>query len=218
VEDLFITRRIRTETIFMGPRTPPIPDLTRELVVDGVLAVVFLSRHLQDRRKLTMQTFQRNPNDPGAIKWDEYKEIEIPIAVDLVVAMKRGPLSAAAAAPQPPAFPGYPPQYPPAAAAQHVASAPALPAGVNPNLANIIGSMNPATLQKVFGALAQQQQPPLPVAPQQTYGYQPQAPPQTGFGGLQGFGGQRPPPAQGSAPTQQVQDIMAQLAALSKKQ
>ena len=156
-----------------------------------------------------MQTFQRNPNDPGAIKWDEYKEIEIPIAVDLVLAMKRGPIQQPPP-PQPPAaYPGYPPQYPPAAA-------PALPAGVNPNLANIIGSMNPATLQKVFGALAQQQPP--PVAQQPAYGYQQPPAAQLGMGGLQGFGGQqRPPPTHGPAPTQQVQDIMAQLAALSKK-
>jgi len=205
VEDLFGDRRIRTETIFTGPRTPPIPDLIRELVLDGALAVVFLSRHLQDRRRLTMQTFQRNPTDPGAIKWDEYKEIEIPIAVDLVIAMKRGPLSAPVQ--QQPPYPAYPPQYPPAPVA------PALPTGVNPNLANIIGSMNPTTLQKVFGALAQQQPPP-PVMPQPAYGYQPM---QGGLAGLQGFGGQRPP-APGPAPTQQVQDIMAQLAALSKKQ
>jgi len=73
--------------------------------------------------------------------------------------------------------------------------------------------MNPTTLQKVFGALAQQQPPP-PVMPQPAYGYQPM---QGGLAGLQGFGGQRPP-APGRRPTQQVQDIMAQLAALSKKQ
>ena len=77
--------------------------------------------------------------------------------------------------------------------------------------------MNPAALQKVFGAIAQQP-PPAAVAPAPTYGgYTNQA-----VGGiqgvlgqgsvLQGYGGQRP-----AQPTQQVQDIMAQLAALSRK-
>jgi hypothetical protein len=69
VEDLFEDRRIRTDTVFVSPRAS-IPDLTRQMVVDGVLAVVFLSRQLQERRRVSMQTFQRNPADPGAIKWD----------------------------------------------------------------------------------------------------------------------------------------------------
>jgi hypothetical protein len=157
-----------------------------------------------------MQTFQRNPNDPGAIKWDEYNEIDIPVAVDLVIAMKNASLPV-----QQPAFPTYPPQqfpqqpFPP--------QQPALPAGVNPNLANIIGSMGPAALQKVFGAIAQQ-----PVAAPQYQGYNP--PPNPGLAGLLGqnptlggYGMQPPRPAQTGPPTQQVQDIMAQLAALSKK-
>jgi ABC-type cobalamin/Fe3+-siderophores transport system ATPase subunit len=94
---------------------------------------------------------------------------------------------------------GYPPQqFPPQ-------PQPAPPAGVNPNLANIIGGLNPAALQKVLGAIAQQPPPPA------TYPAYNQAPiGQTPV--LQGFGGQRQP-----QPTQQVQDIMAQLAALSRK-
>ena len=119
--------------------------------------------------------------------------------MDLVAALKRG-----APAPQQPAFVGYPPQtYPPAQ------PQPLLPGGVNPNLANIIGNMSPAALQKVFSAMAQQ-------PPQTTYsGYNQPAVPgllAQGTPVLQGFGGQTQP-----QPTQQVQDIMAQLAALSKK-
>jgi nuclear polyadenylated RNA-binding protein 3 len=197
VEDMFEDRRIRTDTVFVTPRAS-VPDLTRQMVLEGAIAVVFLSRQLQDRRKISMQTFQRNPIDPGAIKWDEYNEIDIPIAVDLVAALKRGPPPVQ----QPPPFTGYPTQYPPQP------PQPTLPAGVNPNLANIIGSMNPAALQKVFGVIAQQ-------PPAAAYGgyNQPAVPGLLGQGSvLQGFGGQRAP-----QPTQQVQDIMAQLAALSKK-
>jgi hypothetical protein len=69
VEDMFEDRRIRTDIVYVTPRAS-IPDLTRQMVLDGALAVVFLSRPLQDRRKVSMQTFQRNPADPGAIKWD----------------------------------------------------------------------------------------------------------------------------------------------------
>ena len=130
--------------------------------------------------------------------FSEYNEIDIPVAVDLVAAIKRGPSQPQAQ------FQGYPPPVYPA---QH--SQPP-PTGVNPNLANIIGGMDPAALQKVLGAIAQQAPPPA------TYpGYnQSTAPPLLGQTGpvLQGFGGQRQPQT-----TQQVQDIMAQLAALSKK-
>jgi hypothetical protein len=134
----------------------------------------------------------------------EYNEIDIPVAVDLVTALKRGPIPAPAA--PPPAYGGYPPQQfapqlpqPPRPAA--------LPPGVNPNLANIIGGMDPAALQKVFGAIAQQ-----PPPPATTYGGYNQGPMMGQGPVLQGYGGQRPP-----QPTQQVQDIMAQLAALTKK-
>jgi hypothetical protein len=208
---MFEDRRIRTDTVFVSPRAS-IQEITKQMVLDGVLAVVYLSRQLQDRRKISMQTFQRNPADPASIKWDgtlfippqltylEYNEIEIPVAVDLVATLKRGPI---AAPPPAPMYGGYPPQhYPP----QQPPPQPAFPAGVNPNLANIIGGMNPAALQKVLGAIAQQ--PP----PATTYGgYNPV--PTMGQGPvLQGFGGQRQP-----QPTQQVQDIMAQLAAMTKK-
>jgi len=189
------------------------------MVVDGVLAVVFLSRPLQDRRKISMQTFQRNPVDPASIKWDgtllnpfqltclEYNEIDIPVAVDLVATLKRGPIPAPA-----PIYSGYPPQqYPPQQHPQQYPPQqppqPAFPTGVNPNLANIIGGMNPAALQKVLGAIAQQ---PPPAAT--TYGGYNQAPAMGQGPMLQGFGGQRQ-----AQPTQQIQDIMAQLSALAKK-
>ena len=76
VENMFEDRRIRTDVIPVSPRAS-IPDLTRQLVLDGVLAVVFLSRHLQERRKISMQTFQRNSADPGAIKWDGSTPFEL---------------------------------------------------------------------------------------------------------------------------------------------
>lgn len=76
--------------------------------------------------------------------------------------------------------------------------------------------MNPSALQKVFGAIAQQP-PPVTAAPPTYGGYGTQT--AGGVQGvlgqgnvLQGYGGQRP-----AQPTQQVQDIMAQLAALSRK-
>jgi nuclear polyadenylated RNA-binding protein 3 len=209
VEDMFNDKRIRTEIIFVSPRAS-IPDITRQMVVDGALAVISLTRQLQERRKITMQTFQRNPNDPGAIKWDEYNEIDIPVAVDLVLAMKTASLPV-----QQPAFPVFPPQQFPQQQFPLQQSAP--PGGVNPNLANIIGSMGPAALQKVFGAIAQQ-----PIATPQYHGYN--QPPNQGLAGLLGqnpalggYGMQPPRAAQAGPPAQQVQDIMAQLTALSKK-
>lgn len=220
VEDSFQDRHLRTDVIFLNPRSS-VPELTRQLVVDGFTGVVSVSRPLQERRKVSLQTFQRNPADPGAVKWNgiltprntrvtwaEYNEIDIPAAVDLVLNVKRGP--APLPAPQPPyagsPYAGYAPQAPYAAAS-------AAPAGVNPNLANIIGSLNPAALKQVFGAISQQ-----PPPAQLGYaGYNQPAPTgaptgPAGYGGT--YGGSRPGTTQ---PTQQIQDIMAQLAAFSKK-
>lgn len=68
VEGMF-EGRFRIDTMFLSPRAS-IPDITRQFVVDGVLAIVSLSRPLQDRRRVALQTFQRNTGDPGAVKWD----------------------------------------------------------------------------------------------------------------------------------------------------
>jgi len=211
VEDSFEDRHLTTDVIFLNPRSS-VPDLTRQLVLDGVIGVVSLSRQLQERRKVSIQTFQRNPADPGAVKWNEYNEIDIPTAIDLVLNIKRGPPPSMAAAPPGPPFSGYPPTqpYPPAVA-------PVAPTGVNPNLANIIGSLNPAALKQVFSAISQQP----PLTQQTAYaGFnqpaptQPAGPPVPGGYPAYNTGSQRPGTQQ---PTQQIQDIMAQLAAFSKK-
>lgn len=104
----------------------------------------------------------------------EYNEIDVPMAIDLVLAIKRGRL------PQTTPATRYPPQQ-----YQQAPQPPTLPSGVNPNLANIIGSMDPTALQRVLGAIAQQP------TPQSYGGYnQPGVQGSVGQPALQGFGGQ----------------------------
>ncbi|ODQ56588.1 hypothetical protein SAICODRAFT_28666 [Saitoella complicata NRRL Y-17804] len=203
--DAAFAAQFRTHTLSLSPRLP-VDEVIRQMVVEGVDAVVILNRNLQYRNKISLQCFDRRGG--ANVKFEEYADVDINVGVALVQRLKQ----AAAAVAAPPAMGyGMPPPvgYPPIAA-------PPVAAAPGANLANIISSLDPAALQNVIGALAKAQQPgAAPVAP----GYPPAGLP-AGFAmpGYPGAGAPGPGPATQGAPTQQVQDIMAQLARLQGRQ
>ncbi|BFZ59038.1 nuclear polyadenylated RNA-binding protein 3 [Saitoella coloradoensis] len=213
--DAAFAAQFRTHTLSLSPRLP-VDEVIRQMVVEGVDAVVILNRNLQYRNKISLQCFDRRGG--ANVKFEEYADVDINVGVALVQRLKQAAVAAHPAMAMQPAGYGMPPPvgigYPPVAAPPPAAAAAAAPGA---NLASIISSLDPAALQNVIGALAKAQQPgAAPVAPP---GY-PSAGLPAGFAmpGYPGAGAPGPaPPAQG-APTQQVQDIMAQLARLQGRQ
>lgn len=224
VEGEMRARGIRTEVMLLSPRIS-LAAVIRRQILEGVLAVAQLNRRSQDTSKIPLQVFDRT-GGANNVRFDEYQDLEPKIAAELVLRAKQTQ--------SPPAPPIYAqPQLP----TQPTYQTPTTTAPV-PNLANLVGQLDNATLQKLLGTLnavapapqvAPSANPPLDLAgilgglgqqqPQQHSIYQSQAQPQNTYASLANnenlasLLGKIPAQAQPQGQSaQQVQNIMAQLA------
>ncbi|KAI9822115.1 MAG: hypothetical protein M1832_003117 [Thelocarpon impressellum] len=172
VEKTFVDRGIQTDVLFLTPRLP-LGAVIRRQILEGVQAVARLSRESQMSVKIPLQVFDRRGGVDN-VRFDEYEGLDPPIAAELVVRAKQthgAPSQAQYNAPAP-AYqaPPYGQSYaPPAAQPAPPANAPAAAASASaPNIANLITSLDGATLQKLIGALQQQTPQPQQQAAQQT--------------------------------------------------
>lgn len=217
-------RGLKTDVMLVNPRHP-IDAVIRRQIIEGVLAVTQLTRRSQDTSKIPLQVFDRKGGADN-VRFDEYQDLEPKIAAELVLRAKQT---------QAPIPPYQQPQF----AAGQSYQQPQAAVAAAPNLANLVGSLDNATLQQLLGTLnaapvAHQNAPPaaLPIDLSAILGglTQPQPPqqqhnmyqvPQTSNGyapvsndalaSLLGNTAQvQSQPQQQSA--QQVQNIMAQLA------
>jgi nuclear polyadenylated RNA-binding protein 3 len=204
-------RGVKVEIMFLSPRLS-LEAVIRRQILEGVIAVAQLTRQSQNMSKIPLQVFDRTGGADN-VRFDEYQDLEPRIAAERVLREKQKKASV-------PAFPQQNLQGPPAAAA--------------PNLANLVGQLDNATLQKLLGTLntvPQQQNAQIPPvqnqqqvdiaallgglihhpAPVQQPSYQAPPPRQDPYGALANNTVQ-PPMPQSQQPEQQVQNIMAQLA------
>ncbi|OOF96641.1 hypothetical protein ASPCADRAFT_206825 [Aspergillus carbonarius ITEM 5010] len=166
VENAFRNRGLRVDVLVLGPRIPLNAAVQRQ-VQEGVLAVVRLSRPSQFSRKIPLQLFDRS-GGPDNFRSNEYPDVEPSIAAEIVFhaqSMQRG-APPAPFTPNPAAF-GVPPLPVPAASVPPVPTVPQapLPMANQPNIANLITSLDGPTLQSLLGVL-QQRPPAVPTAPQ----------------------------------------------------
>ncbi|OJJ39095.1 hypothetical protein ASPWEDRAFT_49159 [Aspergillus wentii DTO 134E9] len=159
VETAFRNRGLRVDVLVLGARIPLNAAVQRQ-IMEGVLAVVRLSRPNQYSRKIPVQVFDRS-GGPDNVRFNEYPEVEPNIAAEIVFhaqSMHRG--GPPVPFPPNPAF-GVPPLAP-----APIPQAP-LPALSNPpNVASMISSLDGPTLQSLLSALQQQRQPPIPATQQ----------------------------------------------------
>jgi len=244
VEGEFRARGIKTEVMFLSPRLP-IEAVIRRQILEGVYAVLQLTIRSQNSSKIPLQVFDRQAG-ANNVRFDEYQDLEPKIAAELVARAKQ--VQPAQQAPpqqqmpqygQPQFSPGQSYQPPIESPTQYQTPAPA-PAAAAPNLANLVGQLDNATLQKLLGSLNGgatnvQQQNAHTIAsnsavdlagllgglnPPQQQAYQPPADPYANpaLASILGNGvngaplPQAQPQAQPQQSAQQVQNIMAQLA------
>ncbi|KAJ5492994.1 hypothetical protein N7539_001740 [Penicillium diatomitis] len=146
VENAFRNRGLRVDVLVLGPRIPLGAAVQRQFV-EGVLAVVRLSRSNQFSRKIPLQIFDRSAG-PEHVRFTDYPELDPSIAAEVMFhqaqAMQRGP--AAPFAPHPafgaaPMSLGLPPP-----------SVAALP---NAHMANLISTLDGPALHSLLSALQQ---------------------------------------------------------------
>ncbi|KAJ5735210.1 uncharacterized protein N7483_000335 [Penicillium malachiteum] len=155
VENAFRNRGLRVDVLVLGPRIPLGAAVHRQYV-EGVLAVVRLSRPNQFSRKIPLQIFDRSAG-PGNVRFSDYPEVDPNIAAELIFhqahAMQRGP-APTSFVPNP-AFGVAPvPAVP--------MPQPILPTLTNPpNIANLIGSLDGPSLQSLFNSVQPPQSQPV---------------------------------------------------------
>ncbi|CAG8529114.1 8474_t:CDS:2 [Paraglomus occultum] len=203
VETAFREAAITVHILHLSRKKLPIPAVIRQMIVEGVHAVIFLERHHEITARVNMQIFdQSRAARDSNVKYDEYENIRIEEAVGLLLrarAMQRpGDI-------RPPdnLLLGQPPMQPP----QTMPLGPQ-PGGANPN-PNLLGNVNFAALANLLGSLQQQQ----PGATGQPVQPVPMIPPNT----IQPPGSIQPTQPTGMLPQQQppnidVQQLLRQLA------
>ncbi|KAH6677411.1 hypothetical protein B0J14DRAFT_475889 [Halenospora varia] len=243
VESEFHRRSLKTDVIFLSPRLP-LQAVIRRQILEGVHAVSQVTMRSQSSSKIPLQVFDRQGGIDN-VRFDEYQDLEPRIAAELVLRAKQTP-----AQPQIPQVPQYTqPQYQVPQAYQPPAPVPApvpAPAQAAPNLANLVGQLDNASLQKLLGTLSAPQQQNVPAAAANSVidlagllgGLQQQQPQQNGYPQNNGYaqppaadpyaglannpalasllGGHGMPPATQAQPQQSAQQVQNIMAQLAK--
>ena len=231
-------RGLKSEVMFLSPRLN-LEAVIRRQILEGVHAVSQLDMRAQNSSKIPLRVFDRQAGASN-VRFNEYQDLEPKIAAELVLRAKQTQAQTPTYT-QPPAptytqvsvptysqasAPPYAPPQPQYALPQSYQPPPAIPAA--PDLANLVGQLDNATLQKLLGSMNTPQQPQNVSAtaanpsidlagilgglqqtkPHQTY--QPQPPAANPYAGYSNGAAPQPQAPQQSA--QQVQNIMAQLA------
>lgn len=170
VESEIRKRGLKTEVMFLSPRLP-VEIVVKRQILEGVMAVVKLTRRTQDASKIPLQVFDRSRGADN-VRYDDYENLDPSIAAEVVL-REKAKVAAALQPQQPPQQPAYgqppmqygaQPQYQQPLQAQ--ATAPA------PNLGNVVAQLDNATLQKLLGTLSaplpQQAPAPAPFPQQQS--------------------------------------------------
>ncbi|KAJ6096362.1 hypothetical protein N7486_007108 [Penicillium sp. IBT 16267x] len=192
VENAFRNRGLRVDVLVLGPRIPLGAAVHRQYV-EGVLAVVRLSRPNQFSRKIPLQIFDRSPG-LNNVRFIDYPEVDPNIAAEVMFhqaqAMQRGPPPGSF--PPNPAF-GVPPVAVPAVPVPQP-TLPTLPALTNPpNIANLISSLDGPSLQSLLSALQRPAPPPQPVSATQSPFASPNPPPPADLATLLTNAARQPP-------------------------
>ncbi|KTW27266.1 hypothetical protein T552_02249 [Pneumocystis carinii B80] len=212
VEKAFKEKGFRIDTLFLSPRLP-LPSVVQQMIIEGIMAIIFLNRQLQSQSKISMQIFDRKA-DSSDVKFDEYANIDVHVAVALALRKKQSILQLTNAY-------GMSNYNNTSFQSQNTPSF-----GIaNSDLANLIGSLDPTTLQKVIGALTQSSQQLTPQIQHMPYTSSLQIPYQGSSTNQNYQINQGIVPLitstispQGQQPAQQVQDILGQLAKLQGQQ
>ncbi|KAK9236245.1 hypothetical protein V1525DRAFT_407455 [Lipomyces kononenkoae] len=86
VRKAFEDRYIKVDVLDISPRLA-MSSIIRQMIVEGIYAVVFLNMDLQNQAKLSLQVFEKT--GVSTVRFDEYMSIDIPVGAEIVVRMKQ---------------------------------------------------------------------------------------------------------------------------------
>ncbi|KAI9754086.1 MAG: hypothetical protein M4579_004869 [Chaenotheca gracillima] len=145
--------------MLLGPRLSLETAIQRQ-IVEGVQAVVRLSRRSQSNGKIPLRVFDRRAGENN-VRFDEYDDLDPNIAAELVFRAKQthgAPAPVSYNQPQGYQAPQYGQPYstPPQTQSMPLQAPAGNQGAAAPNLANLISSLDGPSLQKLLGTLQQQ--------------------------------------------------------------
>ncbi|GKT43267.1 putative RNA-binding protein [Colletotrichum spaethianum] len=168
VERGFTDRGLKVDVMFLHPSFPREAIIQRQ-VIEGVHAIVDLDVHAQNMGKIPVRVFDRSGG--VSARYDDYRDIDPPIAAELVLRAKSQAIPAAtpyqSAPPPQPQYPGYgqpygqpvPPHTPtyPGNQGPPRGPPPAQQPPVTPaDLASMMSGIDNATLQRLLASMSSQ--------------------------------------------------------------
>ena len=90
VEKAFSSRSVKVDVLLLSPRFSE-QSVIRRQIVEGVIAVVKLTRQTQNTGKIGLQIFDRKnagPSGADNVRFEEYDQLDPPIAAELVLRAK----------------------------------------------------------------------------------------------------------------------------------
>ncbi|KAK1968384.1 RNA recognition domain-containing protein [Colletotrichum sublineola] len=169
VERGFTDRGLKVDVMFLHPSFPREAIIQRQ-VIEGVHAIVDLDMHAQNIGKIPIRVFDRSGG--ASARYDDYRDIDPPIAAELVLRARSQMVPAAAApyqsAPPPqPQYQGYgqpygqpvpphAPTYPGSQGPPHGPPPAQQPAVNAADLASMMSGIDNATLQRLLASMSSQ--------------------------------------------------------------
>ncbi|KAK9331190.1 hypothetical protein V1520DRAFT_338535 [Lipomyces starkeyi] len=87
VRKAFEDRYVKIDVLDISSRLS-MSSVIRQMIIEGVFAVVFLNMDLQNQAKLSLQVFEKTPG-VSTVRFDEYMSIDIPLGAEIVVRTKQ---------------------------------------------------------------------------------------------------------------------------------
>ncbi|KAK9245884.1 hypothetical protein V1506DRAFT_536925 [Lipomyces tetrasporus] len=87
VRKAFEDRYVKVDVLDISARLS-MSSVIRQMIIEGVFAVVFLNMDLQNQAKLSLQVFEKTPG-VTTVRFDEYMSIDIPLGAEIVVRTKQ---------------------------------------------------------------------------------------------------------------------------------
>lgn len=157
IERAFSSRSLRVDVLFLSPRLN-LDAVVKRQVLEGVHAVSQLRMENQTTVKISLQLYDRR--NPSNVRFDEYRDLDLNVAAELVIRAKAQNQPPAPLPPSVPlsyGYPGIPPPLPPQIShlPPQITPLPVTSTQQQPNLGNLITSLDPTGLQKLLGAMQQ---------------------------------------------------------------
>ncbi|EEB08587.2 poly(A) binding protein Nab3 [Schizosaccharomyces japonicus yFS275] len=142
VEKVFRTHFLSTDTMYLSSQTS-LSSIVRQLLLENVMAILYINTNLERSGKVSLQIFKKTSKE-FEIHYDEYTNIDAPIAAELLARAKSNALQYSSAMQVSNTNNSYSPQN---AVLQQAAGL------ANPNLANIIGGLSVSGLRQLVTTL-----------------------------------------------------------------